>query len=105
MLRLFEKLSSGGRSPIVVVLSSRRLDWRQDGGGGGEGGGGRCGWGELVEGRTRTSRRLCAQGPPATFQRMDQLSHILKPVQRLGPVFFANFFHRFQLIICRLEAC
>ena len=27
----------------------------------------------------------CAQGPPATFQRMDQLSHILKPVQRLGP--------------------
>ena len=27
----------------------------------------------------------CAQGPPATFQRMDQLSHILKPLQRLGP--------------------
>ena len=122
---------------------------------GGEGGGGGCGWGELGEGRRRTSRRIwkeafvrgrslltclqtddghwalarenifqpncqilsnnpglshskfcmkskshkhillrktmwnefctCAKGPPATFQRVDQLSHILKPVQRLGP--------------------
>ena len=37
--------------------------------------------------RKRMWNELCtyAQGPPATFQRMDQLSHILKPVQRLGP--------------------